>query len=246
MTTSPHTAEHLFHGALAEDYEMLKLICPAAAEMSQRVADFVSHWRPAYPLDQAHLLEIGCGTGITTRHLLACPNVVKIVSLDNAPAMLSQARRNLSSSLAEGRLQMIEIDALSFLQALPEASFDIVASAYTLHNFLTGYREQVLEQIWRVLKPGGLFINGDRYAVDDVDQHLKITQEEVKGYFRVFLTLNRPDLLEQWVVHLFSDESEHHIMRLQAALDFMASSGFQDIKLHFRDGVNALISAVKC
>jgi tRNA (cmo5U34)-methyltransferase len=240
-----YTAEHLFQGPIADEYDMLRQICPAAAEMSRRVGEFIGGWIAIYPHTHLNLLEIGCGTGITTAHLLAYHDRMKIVSIDNAPAMLAQARQNLAEALNNGHLQLIENDALSYLHEVPDNSFNIVASAYALHNFLDGYRTKALEEILRVLKPGGLFINGDRYAVDDAGEHLKNTQEEVKGYFRVFLNMNRPDLLEQWIVHLFSDESENHIMRLQTALDIMARIGFRDIGLNFREGTNALVSAVK-
>jgi tRNA (cmo5U34)-methyltransferase len=240
-----NTAEHLFHGPIADEYDMLKQICPSAAEMSRRVGEFIGSWMSAHPNTHLNLLEIGCGTGITTAHLLAYRDQIKITGIDNAPAMLSQARQNLAEVLEKGQLHLIEIDALSYLQGLPAGSVDIVASAYALHNFLNGYRRQVLEEILRVLKPGGLFINGDRYAVDDASEHLRNTQEEVKNYFRVFLEMNRPDLLEQWIIHLFSDESEDHIMRLQHALDAMAGIGFRNAAVHFRDGVNALVRAVK-
>lgn len=240
-----YTAEHLFRGPIADEYDMLKQICPSAAEMSRRVGEFIGNWIPAYPHAHLNLLEIGCGTGITTAHLLAYRDRIEIVSIDNAPAMLTQARQNLAEALEKGQLRLIENDALSYLQGIPSGSVDIVASAYALHNFQNGYRWRVFEEILRVLKPGGLFINGDRYAVDDASEHLRNTQEEVKGYFRVFLEMNRPDLLEQWIVHLFSDESEDHIMRLQLALDAMGEIGFLDITTHFRDGVNALVSAIK-
>jgi tRNA (cmo5U34)-methyltransferase len=239
-----HTAEHLFTGPIAEEYEMLRLICPSAAEMSGRVGKFVGAWTPPYPAGQLKLLELGCGTGITTASLLASRGDAVIDSVDNAPAMLSQARKNLAAELATKRLRIIENDALSHLCEIPDATVDIVASAYTLHNFLHGYRRRVLEEVRRVLKPGGLFVNGDRYAIDDAAEHLKKTQEEVKGYFRTFGEMNRSDLLEQWIVHLFSDESEEHIMRLQPALDAMAEIGFRNITLHFQDGVNALVSAI--
>ncbi|MGZ8958770.1 MAG: class I SAM-dependent methyltransferase [Methylosarcina sp.] len=245
MNSRKHTAELLFHGPIADEYNMLKLICPPAAEISRRVGEFVGAWVPPYPSSQLKLLEIGCGTGITTAHLAACRDNLEIVGIDNAPMMLSQARRNLTEGLEKGRLLLIENDALSHLQEMPTASVDIVASAYALHNFLNGYRKRVLEEILRVLKPGGLFVNGDRYAVDDAAEHLRNTQEEVKGYFRIFLEMNRPDLLEQWIAHLFSDESEDHIMRLQPALNMMAEIGFRDIVLRFREGPNALVSAMK-
>ncbi len=83
------TAEHLFQGPIADEYDMLKLICPPAAEMSRKVGEFVGCWMAPYPHSHLNLIEIGCGTGITTAHLLACRDNIEIVGVDNAPAMLT-------------------------------------------------------------------------------------------------------------------------------------------------------------
>jgi ubiquinone/menaquinone biosynthesis C-methylase UbiE len=244
--TSQHQAEHLFYGAFAEEYHFLQRICPPAADMSRRVGEFVGNWNAAESQRPLTILELGCGTGITTNALLHHRPDAQLLSVDNAPAMLSQARERLTEAITEGRLALREIDALGALQSLPSASFDIVASAYTLHNFLFGYRHQVLAEIFRVLKSGGVFVNGDRYALDDPAAHLAATQDELRGYFRVFLgEMNRPDLLEQWVIHLFSDESEEHIMRLMPALAEMAALEFTTVTSHYREGVNTLVSGVK-
>ncbi len=241
-----HQAEHLFYGSFAEEYHLLIRVCPPAAEMSRRVGKFVGHWHRPEIQGPLALLELGSGTGITTNILLHNRPDAHILSVDNAPAMLSQAREHLAGPIATGRLEFREIDALGALQSLPAASMDIVASAYTLHNFLCGYRHQVLAEILRVLKPGGLFVNGDRYALDDPAQHLGNIQEEIRGYFRVFLgEMNRPDLLEQWVTHILSDESEEHVMRFTPALDEMAALGFAQPDVPHRDGGNALVTAVK-
>ncbi|MBM4202140.1 MAG: class I SAM-dependent methyltransferase [Gammaproteobacteria bacterium] len=241
-----HQAEHLFKGAFAEEYNFLSRICPAAPQMSERVAQFVARWRTPVPQASLKLLELGCGTGITTNFLAGSRTDLHILAVDNAPAMLSQAREFMAAQVAEGRLDIREIDALGALGELPDGSIDIVASAYTLHNFLHGYRRRVLAEIFRVLRPGGVFVNGDRYAMDDPAEHLENTQNELRGYFRVFLDeLNRPDLLEQWVIHHFSDESEEHLMRLRPSLEEMAALGFTDTHVHFRDKVNTLVSGVK-
>ena len=227
-----HIAEHLFHGAFAEEYHFLMQVSPQAADMSRRVGEAVAQWVPPYPCDQLMLLEVGCGTGITTKCLEASRANLQIVSMDNAPAMLNQARSNLAAEIAQGRVQLLETDALTYLSGIPDNTLDVVASAYVFHNFLSGYRSKVLSEILRVLKPGGLFVNGDRYAFDDPAEHLRNTQEEIKGWFTQFKQMNRLDLLE-------------HIMPLTAASDEMTQMGYGAVQVHYRQGVNTLLTGVK-
>jgi hypothetical protein len=88
-------------------------------------------------------------------------------------------------------------------------------------------------------------VNGDRYALDDISAHTRGTQQEVEGYFKVLTGIDRIDLLEHWIIHLFNDESENHIMREAAALQQLAEAGFKQIELKQRMDVNALVTAVK-
>ena len=233
----------LFSGVIGQDYEMLKLICPLMTEMSRLVGGTVRDY-PA-TLDKLSIVELGGGTGITTLALLTAREGLHIVSIDNEPTMQNQAKQNLKAWHDEGRLTFNSQDALSALQAMPSASVDIVASAYTLHNFLDNYRQEVIRECHRVLKPAGQFINGDRYAFDDISLHTRVIQAEVAGYFKVLTAINRLDLLEHWIVHLFSDESENHVMRESAALQQMQEAGFRDISLTHRMEANALVTAVK-
>jgi tRNA (cmo5U34)-methyltransferase len=109
----------------------------------------------------------------------------------------------------------------------------------------SSYRDQVLSEIFRVLRPGGIFVNGDRYALDDTALHTRHTQEDARGYFKAFSAIGRFDLLEQWVLHLFGDDSADHIMRLSPSVAKMRGIGFDPVEVHFRDGVNTLLAAVK-
>ncbi|WOJ90601.1 class I SAM-dependent methyltransferase [Methylocapsa polymorpha] len=245
MSTIPtDRAERLFSGPIGAEYEMLKLICPAAAAISLRVGEFVASL-PARPTRPLELFEIGCGTGITTQALLEARPDLAITAVDNEPTMLAQARGNLSRFVDQGRVRLVEADALSGLRELPTESVDVVASGYAVHNFLNGYRDRVLSEIFRVLRPGGLFVNGDRYGLDDDAEHTRLTQEEARHYFKAFSAIGRYDLLEQWIIHLFSDESADHLMRLGPALTKMRDIGFDPAEVHFRDGVNTLLTAAK-
>lgn len=241
---APNHAERLFSGQIGAEYEMLKLVCPAAAAMSLRVADFVASL-PARQGRPLNVFEIGCGTGITTQALLDARKDLVITAVDNEPTMLAQARANLSRAVEMGRVRLIETDALTGLGELPTGGVDVVASAYAVHNFLEGYRIRVLAEIFRALKPGGFFVNGDRYGLDDAASHTRLTQDEARHYFKTFAAINRYDLLEQWIIHLFSDESADHLMRLGPALANMRSIGFDPVDAPFRDGVNTLVAARK-
>lgn len=233
----------LFSGIIGQDYDMLKLICPLAIEMSRLVGEVVRHHSNMQ--GQLNVVELGGGTGITTLSLLNAKEGLHIVSIDNEPTMQNQAKRHLKAWQEKGVLSFSGQDALAALQGIRSESVDIVASAYTLHNFLDSYRKSVVGEIYRVLKPGGQFVNGDRYALDAISQHTKVIQEEVSGYFKVLTNINRLDLLENWIVHLFSDESENHVMRESSALQQLQDVGFMDIYLTHRMAVNALVTALK-
>ena len=233
----------MFSSVIGQDYDMLQLICPAATEMSRLVGNTVL----AYPntAEPLQTVELGGGTGVTTLALLTAKDDMKIISVDNEPTMQEQAKQRLKQWVDEGRLTFSADDALTALQQLANDSVDIIASAYTLHNFLDHYRGQVIKEIFRVLKPNGQFINGDRYGLDDIGQHTRMVQKEISQYFKVLAPIKRIDLLEQWIIHLFNDESENHVMRESVAVQQLQNAGFVTITVSHRQAVNALVTAIK-
>lgn len=243
MNTVNQAIDDLFSNIIVQDYDMLKLICPLAVEMNRLVGQQVS----IYPdnLETLQIVELGSGTGITTLTLLLARENAHIVSVDNQASMQQVAQKNLQTWVDNHRLQFCHNDALSALQTMADNSIDIIASAYTLHNFFNDYREQVINEIFRVLKPNGRFINGDRYALDDINEHAHLTQQDMRHFFKVLVAEQKFDLLEEWIIHTFSDDTENHIMRETIALTQIKNAGFINIQLSHRLDVNALVTATK-
>ena len=235
----------MFSGVIGQEYDTLKLICPIAAKMSRLVGETIAKYAAVHPDQALSVLELGGGTGITTLSILLAAELLNVVSVDSEPAMQNQAKQSLHQWLGQGRLSFDARDALSILKNTASESVDIIASAYTLHNFLDIYRAEVITEIYRVLKPNGLFINGDRYGLDDISAHTRTIQNEVSGYFKVLININKLDVLEHWIVHLFSDESENHVMRETFSLQQLKQAGFTEVTLSNRCQVNALVTAVK-
>ena len=244
MIKEVFTDANMFTGVLGEHYQTIKLICPLAAKMSHLVGDTVRDYVKHYD-QELNVVEIGGGTGITTLAILLAIDKGIINSIDNAVTMQKQAQISLKSWAEQGKVNFIENDALKALKAIADNSVDIVASAYTLHNFEQPYRELLISEVFRILKKGGKFINGDRYGLDDISTHTAMIQKEIVHYFKVLTAEKKPELLEHWITHLFSDEAENKVMRETVSIEQLKKIGFVEVKLSQRTEVNALVTAIK-
>jgi ubiquinone/menaquinone biosynthesis C-methylase UbiE len=97
-------------------------------------------------------LELGAGTGAGTRAVAKAFPGARITCLDLSPPYLKHARKTLVDA---DRVDFVQGDA-SDLEFRGER-FDAVYSIFLLHELPLTIRETVLEESFRVLKPGGFF-----------------------------------------------------------------------------------------
>jgi ubiquinone/menaquinone biosynthesis C-methylase UbiE len=97
-------------------------------------------------------LEIGCGTGTTALKL--APSVARLVATDISSEMIAIAREKAA---AEGRSNVALEVATPDAAPWPNATFDIAFGFNVLH--LVAARQAALRGVYRLLKPGGLFIS---------------------------------------------------------------------------------------
>lgn len=133
-----------FTGSIPENYDTYlgPLIFEfTAADMAQRVAE-----RAQGPI---RVLEVACGTGISTRHLAqALPKGSEIVATDLNPAMLAHAEK-VNGSLPG--VSYSQADALDL--PFDDASFDAVVCQFGIMFFPD--KAKGMTEMHRVLKPGG-------------------------------------------------------------------------------------------
>ena len=122
------------------------------------------------------VLEIGCGTGIVTMQLADC--VKEITAIDSSREMLLRAEQKAR----ELGKQNISFHCGTLKdRKFPAKSFDVV-TAYNVLLYMEN-QEEVLEQIYEVLKPGGLFVS----ATDCLGRSL--SKEAIKKFWKSKLHL---------------------------------------------------------
>lgn len=232
-----------FSGTPGEEYELLLMAYPHYEELQNTVGQSIKETFAESDAKELNILEIGCGTGITSKVLLDSDQRVKLAALDNEEIMLNQAKEKLTDYKKE-RVNFVLDDVLHYIENLPDNSLDSVASVLVLHNFKKEFRKKVIEQVYRVLKPGGLFVNGDKYALDDDAMHRKSYEDQVK-MFDKYDAIGRSDYKEHWINHYKEDDHVGVIFREAEAKETLKELGFKDIKVIYRQMMEATIQAIK-
>jgi len=131
-----------------------------------------------------------------------------------------------------------------YVKEIPDDSFDAVASGFVLHNFGRTDRNILIAEIHRVLKPGGIFVNADKYAHDDPEKRATVYKEQIARY-DVYDTIGRSDYKKEWVEHMERDEKEDLVFFEGEAKKYMEKLGFRNIKTNYREMMEAVVSGVK-
>ena len=108
-------------------------------------------------LEQANLgsghrvLDIGCGTGTFVALIKRVHPEVSVVGLDPDPKALTRAKKKAARTGVS-----IQFDQ-GFSDELPyaDASFNRVFSSFMFHHIRADQREKTLQEVYRILSPGG-------------------------------------------------------------------------------------------
>ncbi|MCK5332315.1 class I SAM-dependent methyltransferase [Candidatus Parcubacteria bacterium] len=233
--------QNRFSGVIGSEYNLFEKSVPWHEEFQNTIGDKISDY--CFQLkdkEKISVLEAGCGTGLTTIRILNADKRIRVLALDNEDQTLNQAREILHDF--EDRINFIKKDVIEYLKNIDDNSLDIFASAYLIHNLPATYREKIFREIFRTLKSGGLFINGDKYAKDDEAQHERDLREQIKD-FDVYEKMNRSDIKEEWTRHYYDDEKIKITEGEQKKI--LQSLGFCEVETVFRKRMEAIITAVK-
>lgn len=113
--------------------------------------------RLAGPLAGLRVLDLATGTGALAAAMLDRGGPpLELVAVDRSAPMLARARRRLAPFEDRSRVSVALADARRL--PYPEGHFDLVASGYFLHLLERQDAAAALEEVRRVLRPGGRLV----------------------------------------------------------------------------------------
>ena len=122
-------------------------------EIADRTAELALGVVPA----PRRVLDVGCGPGYLLRELARrCPDVVELVGVDPAPAMIAAAR----AAATDDRLRWVEGTAEEL--PCPDGFFDLAVSTTSFDHWAD--QRGGLEECARVLAPGGWLVLTDLFS----------------------------------------------------------------------------------
>ena len=107
-------------------------------------------------IDARRALELGTGSGVTSRRVLARHPHAQLTGVDSSEEMIAAA--DLPG--ADLRLQDLR-------DPLPEGPFDIVFSALAVHHLEGPQKADLIARVAAALAPGGRFVLADVVVPDD-------------------------------------------------------------------------------
>ena len=232
-----------FSSKVGEDYNLFSSVCHHD-ELQEAIGKALKEHFFDSSLSKIEVLEIGSGSGHTSvKVLLAEPRAV-LTAVDNEPIMIKQAKNFLKDFIFQGRIEFVESDALEYLKTVKDETFDAFVSAWLLHNFKSNYRKKVLKEIYRVLKKGGFFVNGDNYAFDEEHLEKKELDWQLKKLEK-FVSMGKPGLKKEWTKHYLEDKKPDVIMKEGKSIDLMKKIGFCNVKKIYRKHREAVVTAIR-
>lgn len=236
--------EPRFSGQLVDDHELVKRSRPPAennyAEIIPAIRD---HFR-GYNKSIIFTIEIGSGDGDATEYILRVDPRTKILAVDPEPKMIERLEKRFRGEYLIGRVvpSMMKISEVASM--VSDNTVDLIVSALTLHNFHKDERHKVLESCYRMLSPGGLFINHDKYMPDDPVEFAERDAYQ-RSLYDIHLTYGRPDIKDLMLKHHLGDIHPDNVMKENESLEEMAKIGFKNSHFEFKTRIKANMVATK-
>lgn len=211
-TPKPHLVDFAFDEQVARVFpDMIRRSVPGYDTVIAMLGVFAHH----YVQPHTRVYDLGCSQGAATlalrRHIRATD--VKIVAVDNAPAMIERCQHNIAADLSPSEVELRCED----IQQTPISNASLVALNFTLQFLPPEQRDGMIGSIAAGINPGGVLVLSEKICFADAGQQALFTDlhhdfKRLNGYSDMEISQKRQAIENV----LIPETLEQHCARLRA------------------------------
>jgi len=197
-----------------------------------------------------HLIDLCCGEGLLDEVILERFPELTIEGLDGSEEMLQRAGERLSKFGDRFTCRKFELAATDWRK--PNQKINAVISSLAIHHLTGAQKQELFKDIFKMLAKDGVFIvadviahqheMGQHQAAEALDEIVRQRSLELDGNTAAFDFFKK----EGWnIFHYLAPDDIDKPSPLFAQLNWLESSGFSDIDVHWMLAGHVIFSARK-
>jgi tRNA (cmo5U34)-methyltransferase len=189
-------------------------------------------FEPQAPMD---VLDLGAGTGLFSKHVLARFPRASFVLYDLADKMLGVAKERFRQ-----QAEQFSYSVGDYRQLRTDRTFDLVISSLSIHHLADAEKRALFGDICRLLRPGGVFINvdqirGETPRLQEVYWNYWLAQVRQAGFAEA--------RIQESVVRRRTYDQD---ARLADQLQWLNEAGFVNVDCVYKNFFVGVFLAMKC
>ena len=220
--------EEQFNKIAGEYDENRRKFIPCFDEFYLKTTDFITSNIDA----PKRVIDLGAGTGLLTYYRYQRFPGAAYILIDLAKDMLDIARKRFD------HLENISYEVGNYSHKLPDAAFDAVMSALSIHHLEDGEKQRLFSEIYDRLPQGGLFVNYDQFCAG---------QPKLNHWYDTYWENHLTDcgLSDQDIALWRERRKLDRECAVEQETAWLANSGFNTVKCVYSCQKFAVIVAVK-
>lgn len=214
---------------VAKNYdEQRRNFIPCFDDFYHTSISFLTQYRKNFQ----NILDLGAGTGLLTSFLYDHFPSSTYTLQDVSSQMLDIAKKRFSGS------KNFHYSCEDYSLSLPGESFDLIASALSIHHLEEKSKAALYNNIYAHLNEGGVFINLDQF---NADSELMNTLYDEYWYHHIETHITDKKVCADWSSRRELDKEN----TVQETIFMLQQSGFKTIECIYRYFKFAVIMAIK-
>ena len=188
----------------------------------------------------ARFLDLGCGDGALTQLVLDAHPSAEAVLLDFSEPMLERASERVEHLGARAALVRGDLNDPTWIERLPDGRYDVVVSGLAIHHLPAQRKRELFAEVFRLLEPGGMFVNLD-YVLVEGPLHGLFDEKKMDA-----LRAEHEAGVTHGAEEVIIDEDDDDRPDLaQAQVEWMAQAGFEEAEVQFKWAEAAVMAAFR-